>query len=384
MKGKLLTALTLLSFAFPSVSTGTTILINGIPVKQLYIDSEGRLYLTPGKGRKPVKIEIPAREGGTVLTSKDKKLKIGGVAYIHYDADLKGKNHKNSFKLTRNYIELRGYFNEKDYFRTTLDIKQEKNSGGNMDGSYVARLKYAYVYFHNVIPHTGVELGLVHRPWIDWEEHHGWLHRDLEETMIENHSGAGLINSADFGANFKGKYGIASWEFGIFNGEGYHGEEESEHFGKSLEGRVSFNLIDGFILSGHTVHSFDHKGEKFDRHIYQIHAVENTPYFLIAAQYIWNKDNYYSRGDVDRKGFSINGDLKLKPFTGYSLGLLARYDYWDTDTDKSDSVREHFVYGLFYKFSPHVKFTLAHDRVIAEDNAGDDSSTLMGVAQVKW
>jgi hypothetical protein len=379
----LASALLLLGISTPSLAEEATVLIGGVPVKQLYVDEEGRLYLTPGEGRKPVKIEIPAVKG-TPVASKDKKIKVEGKAYIHYDADLKNANHNSAFKITRNYVELRGYFNDKDYFRTTLDVKQEENSGGNMDGSYVARIKYAYVYFHNVLPYTGVELGLAHRPWIDWEEHHGWLHRDLEETLIENHSGAGLINSADLGANFKGKYGIASWEFGIFNGEGYHGAENSDHFGKSLEGRLSLNLFEGLTLSGHTVHSFDHKDNDMDRHIYQVHAVYNNPYFLVAAQYIWDKDDYYNSDDIKQKGYSINGDLKLKPLIGYPLGILARYDYWDTNTDADNSVRKHFVYGAFYKLNSHVKFTLAHDRVLSEDNAGSDSNTLMAVAEVKW
>ncbi len=366
-----------------SVAEADTILINGTPVSHLYVDSEGRLYLTPGPGRRPVEIKIPSHSSElTPVATKDEKIKIGGTAYIHYDVDMRNPNHNNAFKITRNYIELRGYFNGKDYFRTTLDVKQEENSGGNMDGSYVARLKYAYVYFHNVLPYTGVELGLAHRPWIDWEEHHGWLHRDVEETLIENHEGAGLLNSADLGVNFKGKYGIASWSFGIFNGEGYHGTENSDHFGKSIEARLSLNLFDGFTLSGHTAHMFDLKNEDMDRHIYQIHAVYNNPYILVAAQYIWDKDDYYHSSDIDQKGYSVNADLKLKPFTGYALGLFGRYDHWDPNDDQPNDERDHFVYGGWWDYSKHVRFTLANDRLI--DDAGKDKNTLMGVAQVKW
>ena len=135
----LASALLLLGISTPSLAEEATVLIGGVPVKQLYVDEEGRLYLTPGEGRKPVKIEIPAVKG-TPVASKDKKIKVEGKAYIHYDADLKNANHNSAFKITRNYVELRGYFNDKDYFRTTLDVKQEENSGGNMEGSYVARI----------------------------------------------------------------------------------------------------------------------------------------------------------------------------------------------------------------------------------------------------
>ncbi|SMP09166.1 hypothetical protein SAMN06265339_0701 [Desulfurobacterium pacificum] len=378
MRKKLLLAgLLLIGTSSHALAQQATILINGVPVKQLYVDSEGRLYLTPGEGRKPVKIEIPTTSK-TALSSKEKKIKISGKAFIHYDVDLKNPSHPNAFKLTRNYVELRGYFNKKDYFRTTLDAHQDD------DGSYRTRLKYAYVYFSDVLPYTGVELGLAHRPWIDWEEHHGWLHRDVEETFIENHSGAGLINSADTGIDFKGKHGIASWEFGIFNGEGYHGEEESKHFGKSLEGRLSLNLFKGFILSGHTTHIFDLKGENMDRHIYQIHAVYNNPYLLVAAQYIWDKDDYHNATDVKQKGYSINGDLKLKTLTGYPITLFARYDSWNPNTGRPDDSRKHFVYGASYTLNPFVKFSLAQDRKIVKSNGGNDSNTFMAVTNVKW
>ncbi|RUM90239.1 MAG: hypothetical protein DSZ26_03455 [Thermovibrio sp.] len=382
--------LLILTLALTSIislqSRADTILINGTPVNHLYVDSEGRLYLTPGPGRKPVEIKIPSRSVETHILSSERRIKVGGEAYLHYDADLKSPSHSNAFKITRNYIEFRGYFNDRDYFRTTLDVHQAKakngDKAGDLDGSYIARIKYAYVYFHNVLPHTGVEIGLAHRPWHDWEEHHGWLHRDVEETLIENKEGAGLENSADLGVSFKGKYSIASWQFGIFNGEGYHGEEDSEHFGKSLEGRLSLNLFRGFMLSGHTAHIFDLKGQDMDRHIYQVHAVYNNPYFLVAAQYIWDRDDYYNKDDLDQKGYSFNADLKLKPFTGYSVGILGRYDHWDPNDDKSNDEREHFVYGAWWDYSKYVRFTVVDDRLI--DNAGKDKNTLMAVTKVKW
>jgi hypothetical protein len=361
----------------------TTILINGVPVSKLYVDSEGRLYLTPGPGRKPVKVEVPAGSFSSVpVESSSKKIKVGGTAFIHWDYDSENSHEKNAFKITRNYVELRGYFNDKDYFRTTLDVKQDSNVDG---GSYVVRLKYAYAYFSDVLPHTGVEVGLVHRPWIDWEEHHGWLHRDLEETLIENKRGAHLMNSADLGVNFKGGYGRASWAFGVFNGEGYHGEEESYHFGKSVEGRLSYELFKGFILSGHTAHNFDYKHERMDRHLYQLHAVYDNPYCLIAAQYIWDRDHYYDSPDVKQKGYSFNADLKLKPFTGLPAGILLRFDHWDPNESKSNDVKKHVVAGVYYTLNHHVRLTVADDRLIAGDNSGyNDANTVMGVLKVNW
>jgi hypothetical protein len=311
--------------------------------------------------------------------SKVKKIKIEGKAYIHYDASLlKKDNYHSAFKITRNYLEVRGYFNDKDYFRTTLDVKQDTDVD---KGSYVVRLKYAYLYLHGILPYTGVELGMAHRPWIDWEEHHGWLHRDIEKTFVESSGGAHLLNSADLGANFKGKNGIASWEVGIFNGEGYHEVEDSKHFGKSIEARLSLSPVKGFTISGHTVHSFDHKDKNYDEHIYQIHAVYNTPLFLVAGQYVLEKQTNGS--DKTGKGYSVNCDLKLKEIAGLNGGVLARYDHWDPDDSTSNDERDQFIYGVFYHLNKHVKLSLVHERIIDKTDE-ETASTLMAVARIKW
>ena len=63
----LVSALLAIGMTVPSNAEEATVLIGGIPVKQLYVDEEGRLYLTPGPGRKAVKIEIPAAKGTPVV-----------------------------------------------------------------------------------------------------------------------------------------------------------------------------------------------------------------------------------------------------------------------------------------------------------------------------
>ncbi len=370
MRKLLLTSI--MALATASSALGASIVVNGVPVKHLYVDGDGRLYLSAGPGRKPVRIES-STAGGTGVFTKDKKIKLGGTAFIQYKADLKNPNHKNSFNITRNYVELKGYFNDKDYFRTTYDITDEK-------GNTLARLKYAYVYFADVLPYTGVEVGLGHRPWVDWEEHHGWLHREVEPTFIEGQTH--LISSADKGLDFKGKHGIASWQFGIFNGEGYHADDSSDHFGKSLEGRLSLTPIKGFTLSGNTAHSFDHKGGKYDRHVYQLHMVYDNPYALLAGQYVWDKDDYYHGSDIDKKGYSLNADLKLKALANVPVTVFGRYDYFDPDTDKGDNENKHYVFGTSYDLSRHVKFTLANDRLLGKSKK--DSNTIYAVTKVNW
>jgi len=344
-----------------------TILINGVPVDRLYVDSQGRLYLTPGPGRKPVKIEIPSEE-------KERDIKISGKAYMHWRYEMSGEEERNTFRITRNYLDIQKNFREGGYFRTTVDVKQEREVDG---GSYVVRLKYAYTCLEEVLPGVNFKFGMTHKPWIDWEEHNGWLHRDLEKTFVESPGGAHLLSSSDIGLALKGSGNSISWEAGIFNGEGYHGEELSRHFGKSIEGRLSARLFRGFILSGHTVHSFDHSGEGKDYHIYHVHGLFRHNPLLLSAQYVVND----VEGNRIQRGFSVNGDVDLKPFINHPLGLLARYDRWNPD-ERQSGKREQFIYGMFYCVNQHVRLTLAHERLL--DEAGDDASTLIGVTHVKW
>ena len=61
------------------------------------------------------------------------------------------------------------------------------------------------LYLDNILPFTGVEIGQVHRPWIDYEEHGGWNYRSISKVFVEQNNGAHLTNSADLGVNFKQK-----------------------------------------------------------------------------------------------------------------------------------------------------------------------------------
>ena len=113
------------------------------------------------------------------------------------------------------------------------------------EDSWEVRLKYAYLYLDNVLPFTGVEIGQVHRPWIDYEEHGGWNYRSISKVFVEQSNGAHLTNSADLGVNFKTKTEYFSSELGLLNGEGYHGliEDDGNPDGLSAEWRLTAHLL---------------------------------------------------------------------------------------------------------------------------------------------
>jgi hypothetical protein len=329
------------------------------------------------------------------------QIKISGKAYLHYDytrtsPDI-NQDDKGEFKVTRAYFEVRKYFNSKDnYFRITTDVRQDN------DGYYRVFLKYAYLNW-TFSPLVATEIGMVHRAWVDWEEHHGWLHRDVEKTFIEDADGAHLIGSADLGIALKGKYGkLFDYLVGIYNGEGYHGLEDDKHFGKSIEGRISFYPYQGVTLAFHTAQIFN-SGTETNKHIYQPFVEYKNQYFLIAAQYIYDHEEGNGNPTYNNYGWSINGDVYLKPVINMPITLFGRYGSWNFDSDlegdKTDINtvdRWQVLIGGAYKWNKYIRTSLAYKYVkydLADSVVGDGpqykyhsdyKDTIMAVMQVKW
>ncbi len=441
----------------------------------LYSDPKtGQVYTTPGEGRVEMgdfisakDVDMAQREGEsafseykenmkkyTNVTSKAKKLDFSGTVYFGMtsanpatDLDIAGGDQSNyadtstGFELRRGYLQLKAYFNDTDYFRFTLDTTKElASSTSSSGGSGYANtfFKYAYLYLEDVLPYTGVEVGISHRPWIDYEEHNGWHYRSFNKVVLEEkgtatEAGVDLINSADLGFNLKTRTDMFSSEIGIFNGEGYHADKEAANQENSSDLSLEWRLTGHLIGSGKKVGKNDrtkdtyanlstyglisknHKDDKaaldqaataalkseYDRSIYGIHAVYNQPEFLIAAQYFmaddeaqeqttatgWNKREY--------KGYSINAEVR--PVTDWTI--IGRYDNYEMDdtalngTAMSSSVEgDKVIAGLAYKYSKNVSF-IGSAKFIDEQytagalagfDTGESKDVYMLTTEVKW
>ncbi len=322
-------------------------------------------------------------------------LKIGGVAYLHYDYTLKGTKKSeddfNEFKVTRAYIDIRKYFNNVNYFRLTGDIYKPDNTSG-----YVFRLKYAYLNWE-INKYLQTEIGLAHRPWIDWEEHHGWLHRYMDKTFIEDKTGAHLITSADLGIAFKGKYQNLGYMFGIYNGEGYHVAEDDHHFGKSIEGRLTYYLPQyGLTFSFHSAYidnDNNYSSQEADKFILQPWVGFKNDYVLLAAQYIYDREsNYYisptTDVTLDNQGWSVNFDLYLKRWLHRPVTIFGRYGFWNYDSKSGKPDRSQYLLGIEYTFNKHVKGGIAFKQVNYDRTPTgadrDYEQIIKSALQVKW
>jgi len=312
----------------------------------------------------------------TVVKSKAGVLKFSGKHYLGFVSD--SEKGTNKFETRRNYLQVKGYFNEnpKDYFRITLDTHHEES------GDWKVRLKYAYLYLDNVLPFTGVEIGQAHRPWIDYEEHHGWNYRSISKVFVEAHDGAHFTNSADLGINFKTKTEVFSSELGVYNGEGYHGKTE-DNKNLSAEWRLTGHI---FGTGKKHVHASDtyadvsflgqyntnYKEKGTDFVWYGLHAVYNQPEFLISAQYIEATD-----GGVDKEGngYSVNGEFRF----ANDWNIIGRYDNFDLDAGEN---RERSIAGIAYKYNKNVEFIANYLNEKVEDETKTDA--VMLTAEVNW
>ena len=361
---------------------------------KLYQDANGQVFTTPKEGRTLIKTPTP-------VYSKASKLKFSGQTFLGYtytaqeDSDL---TDKSAFEVRRAYIQLKAYLldDPKSYYRVTLDTH---NDGGSWD----MRMKYAYVYLNAVLPSTGVELGLVHRPWHDYEEHNAWYFRNIQKVFTENGNGAHLSNSADLGVNFKTKTKYFDSEIGLFNGEGYH-EVQKDSNGMSLEWRATAHIlgINGkdkqtkktyFDISFFGQLNQNHKDSADgianhydDLYFYGLHTVYNQPTFLLSAQYILSSDTANDSSYVSAQagaGYSLNGEFRFG--NEKEFRIVGRYDSWTPKKLSSANELEQLTYtgGFAWEQSKNIQWIAS---IIATDNEKDtqDTTDYMISAEVKF
>src|SRR2546426_4567108 len=161
----------------------------------------------------------------------------GALVYGQYLYQLKdslGAGHQNQFSIQRAYINVVGRFSDGVYARLTTDIAP---TGAN--ANQTVRLKYAYAAWTPNGSDLTYKLGLLHTPWLDWEEAL-WDYR-MQGTMAVDRNG--YMTASDFGAGIDGKWNSdqVNGQLTLVNGEGYsHGWGDKR---KDVQARVSVRLM---------------------------------------------------------------------------------------------------------------------------------------------
>lgn len=292
----------------------------------------------------------------------------------------------NAFKLKRGYLTVESRFNDRFSVRYTQDITidDEGDDAGNVE------LRFKYCYLKAQLPdvsffrHSYVEVGLVHRPWIDFEEHIN-DYRVQGEMYLERSK---LINSADFGLtyvtllggkmdgdyqqsvsnSYPGKYG--SIAVGVYNGAGYHALEANNN--KTVETRFTLRPfpegLPGLQFSYNMAVGKGNDSLQSDFQLNSFYVSYESEYLTLATQYYTGKGNMSGTYHGHNTGYSLFGEFVI-PKT--KLMLFSRYDRFNPGGSDAWQV---IVGGIGYRFYKQNK--------ILFDIDWSDRSTLRKIYEV--
>lgn len=301
-------------------------------------------------------------------------LKISGQWFLGYQYSDDTDPETNQFTLKRGYITFQTKLNHYLSVRFTQDITLDEE--GEDAGNIEVRLKYCFLKLKlddiAFITKPTFEFGLVHRPWLDFEQKIN-LYRVQGKMFLERYK---IINSADFGITFMcnlggempasykknvnksyaGYYG--SIMLGIYNGPGYHTFEINQN--KTFEGRISVRpfpeFIPGLQFTYSNVIGKANNEASSNFFVNDFYISSESKYHKSAVQYYWGTGDYHDTY-VDSLnipghniGYSFFGEAK---FLNNKLCLFERYDRFFSSSDNYDNIeKQSYVLGIssyFYK-----------------------------------
>jgi len=307
---------------------------------------------------------------------------------------------KNKFAIKRGYFRVTKKLMPWMDAHMTLDVTQVKDDGSSLDGSVDVRIKYAYAKFK--LPEVAfftqpfMEVGVVHMPWLDFEEHINWYR--CQDTMFIERNGA--FNSADFGltvvsllggeidqeyqkkvnSKYPGRYG--SMAFGVYNGSGYHASEKNDN--KTLEGRLTIrplpDMVPGLQFSYFGLTGKGNKDTDPDWNVNLGMVSFEHEYVVLTGQYYDGKGNQKGSDELNKDGYSIF--TEIKPHEKFSV--IGRYDYFDPNDDADDDENTRYIVGLAYHLDkPHKNMiVLDYDTVDYENPGLKDDKRIQLTLQV--
>lgn len=277
----------------------------------------------------------------------------------------------STFHLKRGYFTIRTKLNDMFSVRYTQDITTDVE-GSDM-GNVEMRLKYLLLDINfdktTFLKNTHLELGLVHRPWLEYEQKLTG-YRVQGKMFSDRYK---LVSSADFGITYGGllgekmdedyqeRYGsyypgrYGSFCIGIYNGGGYHALEENNN--KIVEGRLTIRPLPDHLPGVQCTYTFSYgkSNTSSNESLYALnifHIASISERHKLMLQYYSGKGGYNGQYINDEgislanEGFSGFAELMI-PKTSFSL--FSRYDrlisHQETDINKQT-----FIAGLAYRF----------------------------------
>lgn len=334
------------------------------------------------------------------IVSQLEDINIAGQWFIGYQSSDINNTKSNEFLLKRGYITFEKKFAENFIGRITQDISVDQEGDG--EGDVELRLKYGYLRFNSgnffIFTDSFVEFGLVHRPWIDFEQKVN-RYRVQGPMFLDRND---ILSSADYGVtattlfggkvnndfqrninkNYPGKFG--SMTLGVYNGGGYHAIERNQN--KIFEGRLSLRPFPEIITGlQFTYAKVLGKGN-----------LEISPDFNLDLGAVSYEDEIFSflisymKGEGDQsgklynsfnksvqiEGFSIFGEVKIDFLTA---SLFGRYDFFDYGI-----VEKRTIAGIAYHFLGENKIIIDYDLNTYDNNSLPDENVLEFAVELRF
>jgi hypothetical protein len=254
--------------------------------------------------------------------------------------------NKNSFDVTRAYINITGNISHLVAFRLTPDITRQSGllalgTGSSVSSdSLVFRIKYAYAQVNLddwMTRGSWTRIGIHQTPWVDFEEG-VYRYRFQGTVFAERVPLPTTMTSSDAGVSFHynlpSNYGDV--HVGVYNGENYQKVEINNQKGLEFRGTIrpfatSLPVLRG--LRAHLVYYDDHYARSDERKRVMGNLTFEHQYLNAGFDYLSAKDQTLATAtDASSQGYSVWATPRASKSDGSSWEGLLRHDHWTPNT----------------------------------------------------
>jgi hypothetical protein len=269
---------------------------------------------------------------------------FGVVSFLQYAAELHEQDGYNAFDVTRGYINIQARLSDRVKVRFTPDVRPTTDA--SLERNLAMRLEYASLDVQ-VTDTTAVMFGLHEMPWLTYEQtvnRYRVLGPFFSERAWTEDSLGLLPGPTDLGASIKYSAERSDFHVGVYNGEG-GGRAEIDKY-KSIDGRATFRpFSEDSELGKVSISGFYQYGwyaRDRPRNVAIVMGSYESEKVVGTAQYLMATDNPFVAVDVQRRGFSLQGEVR-QGLTGWAgvFGL----DLFDPDADNDNDQRRRLLFG---------------------------------------
>jgi len=324
--------------------------------------------------------------------------KVGGVVFLKHWTDLTDNGKKKGYDqvdVEKAQLNLTQDLTPKIRVRVSTDIYQNaaatavRDSAGTSVPSYytgwTVRLKYAYADFDHFLPRSTLRLGMIQNHWYEYAEGL-WKYRVVSPVFMDVE---GKFSSGDLGAALLARLprGYGEFHAVAVNGTGYTSPENNRQ--KDYAARLSLNLLPGWTgkrslqVAGYYYNGYTDPAPNYSPVLYRnrtgvlgYFAYEG---FSLGTEYDVSRDDKLTGSSIAMTkggGLSVFGELKAPKGRKVieDLALLGRYDRWDPNTARGDTVlgaapdpsvsaHTRLIGGIAYQVAKNVRFILDGQRL---------------------